>query len=423
MKLTVKKIERLLSAGVKKRHTDDDVRGLVLDIQSTTSAAWSLRWQRDHKSHQMGLGSARPGSSSYLSLAAAREKAKEHYSRLARGIDPLHLRHAERAARIAAEAKQVSFKTAAERYHEAHEKGWTRHYANEFLSSLERWAYQRIGSLDVAAITRDHVLHVLEQQTRKGGTFWHTHVVTADRVRNRIERTLDFASVRGWRCTDNCARWKNYLENVLPAPRKVASVKHLDAVPYDELPQLMAKLAADDGVTSKALRFTILTAVRINEALGARWDEIDLGNATWTVPAARMKARKPHVVPLSPQVVGLLRSLYTEPNNPHVFVGTRPGTATAANTVMLALRRAGRPETIHGFRSSFRDWVEERTSFPSIVAEMALAHSPGNAVVKAYRRTDLVLRRRRLMESWGAFCTTPTVATKVIPLPHKEASA
>jgi integrase len=264
------------------------------------------------------------------------------------------------------------------------------------------------------------VLKVLEQQTRDGGTFWHKRVVTADRVRNRIERTLDYATVREWRSGDNCARWRNYLENVLPAPRKVASVKHLDAVPYDEVPALMAKLAADEGVTSKALRFTILTAVRINEALGAKWDEIDFDSATWTIPATRMKARKVHVVPLCPTVIALLKGLYTEEGNPHVFVGTRPGTATAANTVMLALRRAGRSETVHGFRSSFRDFCEERTSFPTIVAEMALAHSPGTAAEKAYRRTDLVAKRGKLMEAWAAFCTTPPVEKqkggKVVPL-------
>src|SRR6516225_6966225 len=140
--LSVKKVEKLLRQGVPGRHTDGDVKGLMLCVESKTSAAWSLRWQRDHKTHQMGLGSARPGSSSYLSLAAAREVARQQYERLARGIDPLQLKHADRAAKIAAEAKQVSFRQAAERYHEAHEKSWTRHYANEFLSSLQRWAYQ-----------------------------------------------------------------------------------------------------------------------------------------------------------------------------------------------------------------------------------------------------------------------------------------
>jgi integrase len=421
MGLSVKRVEKLLRQGVPGRHTDGDVKGLMLCIESKSSAAWSLRWQRDHKTHQMGLGSARPGSSSYLSLAAAREKAREQYERLARGIDPLALKRTERAARIAAEAKQVTFKQAAVRYHEAHEKGWSAHHANEFLSSLERWAYPHIGSLDVAAVDKDAVLRVLEQQTREGGTFWVKRVVTADRVRNRIERVLDYATVRAWRSGDNCARWRSYLENVLPAPRKVASVKHLDAVPYGEVPQLMAKLAADESVTGKALCFVILTCVRVSEALNARWDpEIDLAAAEWTIPASRMKGRKEHVVPLSPQVVALLKGLYREEGNPHVFVGTRPGTATAANTVMLALRRAGRSETVHGFRSSFSDWAHERTSHSNHAIELSLAHSIGNSTEKAYRRGDMFTKRRKLMEAWAKYCCTPPVekqkSDKVVPL-------
>jgi integrase len=405
--LSVKKVEKLLRQGAPGRHTDGDVKGLMLCIENKSSAHWLLRWQRDGRVRHMGLGSARD-----LPLAAAREKAREQRERIARDVDPLQLKRAERAARIAAEAKLVTFRRAAERYHEAHEKGWTRHYANEFLSSLERWAYKHIGSLDVAAISKHDVLKVLEQPTRQGGTFWHTHVTTADRVRNRIERTLDYAQVREWRSGDNCARWRNYLENVLPAPRKVATITHLPSLPYAQVPQLMAKLAADEGVTAKALRFTILTAVRINEALGARWDEIDLALGEWRIPKERMKARKPHTVPLGPQAVSLLRSLYTEPGNPHVFVGTRPGTATAANTVLQALRRAGRKETIHGMRSAFSDWAHERTNFPGLIVELSLAHRVGNAVENAYRRTDLAVKRAKLMQAWGKYCCTPPVASE-----------
>jgi integrase len=418
MGLSVKRVEKLLRAGVPGRHTDGDVRGLMLCIESRSSAHWLLRWQRDGRVRHMGLGSARD-----LPLASAREKAREQRERIARDVDPLQLKRAERAARIAAEAKQVTFKQAAVRYHEAHEKSWSAHYANEFLSSLERWAYPHIGNLDVAAVDKDAVLRVLEQQTREGGTFWHQRVVTADRVRNRIERVLDFATVRGWRSGDNCARWRSYLENVLPAPRKVAPVTHLAALPYADVPALMARLAADETVDSKALRFTILTAARINETLGATWDEIgDLAAAEWIIPKERMKkGKREHRVPLSPQVVELLRGLYREEGNPFVFIGRTSGTATANGTVLETLRRAGCAATVHGFRSSFRDWCGDRTAFAREVAEAALAHIVGDKAEQAYRRGDAFAKRRKLMESWGKYCMTPPVeekskSDKVVPI-------
>jgi integrase len=374
----------------------------MLCIESRTSAHWLLRWQRDKRVHHMGLGSARD-----LPLAAAREKAREQRERIARDIDPLALKRAERAARIAAEAKQVTFKQAAERYHEAHEKSWSAHYANEFLSSLERWAYAHIGSLDVAAIDKDRVLHVLEQQTREGGSFWHQRVVTADRVRNRIERVIDFATVRGWRSGDNPARWRGYLQQALPAPRKVASITHLAALPYAQVPALMATLAADETVDSKALRFTVMTAARIGEALGATWDEIDIDAAEWVIPKERMKGRREHRVPLSPQVVELLKGLYREEGSPYLFVGTRSGTAAANGTVLETLRRAGCGATVHGFRSAFRDWCGDRTAFAREVAEAALAHIVGDKAEQAYRRGDALAKRRKLMEQWARFVTSP----------------
>ena len=420
MGLSVKRVEKLLRAGVPGRHTDGDVKGLMLCVESKTSAHWLLRWQRDGRVRHMGLGSARD-----LPLAAAREKAREQRERIARDIDPLALKRSERAARMAAEAKQVTFKQAAERYHEAHEKGWTSTtYADEFLASLERWAYRHIGSLDVAAIDKDAILRVLEQQTCDGGTFWHKRVVTADRVRNRIERVIDFAKVRGWRTPDNPARWRGYLEEALPAPRKVAPVKHLRALPYEDVPAVVAALTADETVNGKALRFIILTAARLGEALGARDDEIDLEAAEWVIPGLRMKGRREHRVPLSPQAVELLKGLYREENNPYLFVGRTPGTPTANNTVLQALRRTGCHATVHGFRSSFSTWASERTDFPGIIVELSLAHRVGSAVENAYRRGDVIVKRRKLMEAWGKYCCTPQKADeKTVVQMHAHGAA
>jgi len=417
MALAVKKVAKLLRAGVPGKHTDGDVKGLMLCVESKTSAYWLLRWQRDHKTRHMGLGSARPGSSRYLSLAAAREKAREQYERLARGVDPLELKRKEREAQRQAEAKRLTFKEAAERCHAALEPGWSSsHHSDEFVNSLQRYAYPHIGHLDVAAVGKDEVLRVLEQKLPSrikgadGGVLWTTKTITADRVRNRIERVLDWAEARGYRAagTPNPARWRGFLDVLLSKPRKIAPVRHMRSVPYAEIPGLMQVLAADQDVAAQVVRFIILTGCRLGEAIKATWGEVDLKAAEWTIPAARMKGRREHRVPLSPQAVELLRSLYTEPNNPHLFISTRTGgTHVVESTVTAALRRAGCGATLHGFRSSFRTFSEEKTSFPSIVAEMALAHAVGSSVERAYRRTDLAVKRRRLMEAWGKYCCTP----------------
>jgi integrase len=417
MALTVKRVEKLLRAGVRGKHTDGDVRGLMLCIESKSSAHWLLRWQRDGRVRHMGLGSARD-----LPLASAREKAREQRERIARDIDPLELRRKERETQRQAEARLLTFKQAAERCHAALEKGWSSaHHAEEFINSLQRYAYPHIGSLDVSAVGKDEVLRVLEQKlpSRMGkgesgpDTFWNERAVTADRVRARIERVLDWAEARGFRPTGtpNPARWRGFLDVLLQKPRKIAPVKNMAAVPYAEVPAVMAALAADQNVAAQCLRFIILCSCRLGEALRATWDEIDLDSAEWTIPAARMKGRREHRVPLSPQAMELLRSLYREDGNPYLFISTRtPGTHVVESTVGIALRDAGRKETIHGFRASFKTWAEERTNFPGIIVELSLAHRVGNAVENAYRRSDLAAKRAKLMQAWGKYCCTPPVA-------------
>ena len=385
--LTVKRIERLLR--VPGKYTDGDVKGLMLCVESKTSAYWLLRWQRNYKTRHMGLGSALEGSTKYLSLAAAREKAREQYERLARGIDPLELKRKDREAQRQAEARLLTFKEAAERCHAALEPGWSNsHHSDEFINSLQRYAYPIIGSLDVAAVDQDSVLRVLEQKLPSrikgtdGGVFWHVKTITADRTRNRIERVLDWAEARGYRAsgTPNPARWRGFLDQLLAAPRKVAPVQHMRSVPYAEVPAVMAALAADTSVAAQCLRFTIMTGCRLGEALKATWDEINLEAAEWVIPASRMKGRREHRVPLSPQVITLLHSLYREENNPHLFISTRtPGTHVVESTLTIALRNAGCEATIYGFRSSLKTWAEECTNFPGLVIELSLAHSPGHA--------------------------------------------
>jgi integrase len=406
MALTVKRIEKLMRAGVPGRHTDGDVKGLMLCIEGKSSAHWLLRYQRDKAIRHMGLGSARD-----LGLAAARERALRERERLAAGLDPLALRKAERDAAVASAAKRHTFREAAERFYEAKEKGWTNaRHRDEFLSSLRRWVYPVIGDADVASVGKDEVLRVLEQRVKGGGKFWDERAVTADRTRNRIERVLDYAEAREWRTegTPNPARWKGFLENLLAKPRDVAPVQNLRAVPYGEVPGLMTVLAADTTVGAQALRFIVMTACRIGEALGTAWDEIDLETAEWVIPKQRMKARRPHRVPLSPQVLALLRGLPREDGNKYVFISPRsPGTAVTETTVTRVLRDAGRSETVHGFRSAFKTWAGERTRHHSVEIEVSLAHSVGNAVEQAYTRGDLFEKRCKLMEHWAAYCMSP----------------
>jgi integrase len=433
MALTVKRVEKLISAGVPGKHTDGKggVKGLMLCIEGKTSAHWLLRWQRDGRVRHMGLGSADPNE---LPLAAARERAIHYRQQIARGMDPLELKRKDRERQQQAEAKRLTFKEASERCHEALAAGWsnTRH-ADEFLSSLRRWVYPHIGSLDIAAVGKDEVLRVLEQKLpskmgQGGGTFWTGRSQTADRTRSRIERVLDWAEARGFRPagTPNPARWKGFLDQLLAKPRRIAPVKNMSAVPYDQLPAVMKLLTAGETVGAQALRFIVLTASRMNEVLGARWDEIDLRAAQWTIPASRMKSRREHCVPLSPQAMELLRSLYREQDNPHLFVSPKtPGMSIAEATVTAALRNAGRKETVHGMRASFKTWSEERTNFPNIIAELSLAHSVGTAVEQAYRRTDLAIKRRKLMEAWAKYCCTPPQKADektVVPM-HTHGSA
>ena len=414
MGLTVKRVEKLTRAGVPTKVTDGEVRGLMLCIESKTSAHWLLRYQRDKVTRHMGLGSAGD-----LTLSAARELARRERERLASGIDPLELRKTERARAAEAALRKLTFRQAAERFHAAKEAEWSSpRYGDEFLSSMARWVYPIFGGMDVAIIGKDDVLRVLEQKhpKLKGGTFWIKRTVTADRVRNRVERILDWSEAHGFRPagTPNPARWRGFLDHLLPKPRKVSPPQNLRALPYTGVPAVVAALTTDETVAASAARFTIFTTCRIGEALGATWDEIDLQKAEWTLPPARMKARREHVVPLSSQAVELLEQLPREEGNKYLFISSKtPGKAVTEMTVTARLRNAGCDATLHGFRSSFSTWAHERSGFSSHAIEMSLAHSVGNAVEKAYRRTTILEQRRKLMQMWGRFVTSPPAAKKV----------
>jgi integrase len=275
---------------------------------------------------------------------------------------------------------------------------------------LATYAFPIFGDLPVQAIDLGFVMKVIEP-------IWATKTETASRLRGRVESILDWAATRGYRKGDNPARWRGHLENLLPKRTKVRRVEHHAALPYAQVGTFIQALREQQGVAALALEFCILTATRTSETIGARWEEIDLDGAVWTVPAGRIKAGKEHKVPLSTPAAAILYKLAAAPAADFVFPGGKAGRPLSNMALLALLRRMGRPDlTVHGFRSAFRDWAAELTNFPREVCEMALAHAIGDKVEAAYRRGDLFAKRRQLMEGWARYCLTPSSQREVIPL-------
>ncbi|GAA4777200.1 tyrosine-type recombinase/integrase [Novosphingobium ginsenosidimutans] len=390
------------------RHADGG--GLYLRVQQGGARSWLFRSLVGGKARDVGLGPA--AGPNALSLAAAREMARELAAQASKG-EPIEgkrskARKAAAAIEAAGKAKRT-FREVAAAYIDLQENGWKndKHRA-QWRATLEAYVYPHFGDLPVSEIETTHVLKVLQP-------IWTVKPETASRVRGRIENILDAARVQGLRSGENPARWRGHLKSLFPEPakakaernRKLDRTGHHAAMPYAELPTFMADLAGREALAARALEFTILTAARSGEVLGATWGEIDLEAAIWTVPAARMKANKEHRVPLSPRAVAILKAV--QPLNTKgiasapVFPGTKGGGLSSMAMGML-MRRLDRKETVHGFRSAFRDWSAETTGFAHEVCEMALAHVIGNKAEAAYRRGDLFDKRRKLMEAWASYC-------------------
>jgi len=385
-----------------------DGGGLYLKITDTGSKSWVFRFKRGKREngsarvYNMGLGAygeRKPG----VTLAAARDKAAEARAMLAKGINPLEEKAeagvTKKYARAVVPDHLVTFNEAAERFIASREGGWKNEkHRQQWRNTLVEYAGPVIGKLDVAKVGTDDVLRILEP-------IWQTKAETASRVLGRIENVLDWAKVRGLRDGENPARWRGHLAHLLPTRNKARTVRHHPAMSWQDLPEFMGELRGNSSISATALRFTILTAVRTSEALEAKWPEIDLGNvAVRTVPKERMKASREHRVPLPPEAVAILEALPRLNGSDYLFPGARPG-RPLSNMAMLELIRGMRPGlTVHGFRSTFRDWIAETTSFPRELAEAALAHIIGNTVERAYQRGDMFEKRRRLMEAWAEFC-------------------
>jgi len=368
-----------------------DGGGLYLRVSASGSKSWVFRYERDARRRELGLGATHA-----VTLAAARERAAECRALLAEGKDPFHERRAARAA----ERGVVTFGEAADRYIAAYAPGWRNaKHAAQWTSTLATYAAPVLGTLPVAAVDTGAVMRVLEP-------LWQEKTETASRLRGRIESVLDYATARGWRTGENPARWRGHMQKLLPARAKVQRVEHHPALPYADMPAFMAGLRKQEGTAALALRFCILTAARTGEVTGARWPEIV--DNLWIIPASRIKAGREHRVPLSPAAMAILTEMQplAAGGDAHVFPGGKPKAGLSNAAMSAVLDRMGRDGiTVHGFRSTFRDWAAECTSFPNEVVEMALAHVVKDRTEAAYRRGDLLEKRAKLMQAWAAYCT------------------
>jgi integrase len=340
----------------------------------------------------MGLGPTHT-----VTLKKARQKATELRNLLYEGKDPLQNKRSIRAAQALEAAKAVSFDQCAKDYIKAHRTGWKNaKHISQWENTIKEYCAPVFGKVAVQDIDTSLVLKALEP-------VWKDRTETASRLRGRIEAVLDFAKVKGFRSGENPARWRGHLDHLLSARNKVQKVEHHAAMPYADLPDFMANLRRRDGVATLALEFLILTAARSGEVRGAQWSEIDLAAKVWIIPEGRMKGGREHRIALSDRAVAILERLKAIRRSEHVFPGD---VAAIISEISLrdVMRRMDRAETVHGFRSTFRTWASECTSFPREVAEAALSHVTGSKVELAYQRSDLLGQRVPLMAAWAAFC-------------------
>lgn len=418
--LSALEVKRLTHPGTGQNVTFavGGVSGLLLQITPKGGRTWILRASVGDKRREIGLGGFPD-----VTLSQARERAREAKDKIRAGIDPVEQRKALRAALVASQRRGLTFSDATDRYLAAKLDAFKNaKHRQQWQNTLTTYAMPELGQMMVDDITVQDVLRVLEP-------IWQTKTETASRLRGRIEAVLSWATVAGHRTGDNPARWAGNLKELLPAAAKVAKQENQPAVQIDDAPRWFAALRHRDGNGARALEFAALTACRSQEVRGARWEEIDLKAALWIIPAARMKMDREHRVPLTPEAVALLEALPRHADNPLVFPAPRGGELSdmTLSATMKRLHQADvdaggagfvdrvskRPAVPHGLRSTFRDWVAERTDFPGDMAEVALAHKVGNAVEASYRRGDMVEKRRAMMATWNLYLAQATSENEV----------
>ena len=388
-------LNRLSASLPRKPGFHADGGGLYLQVGSKDVRSWIFRYKRGGRSRDMGLGSLNA-----VGLAMARDLAGQCRTQLAQGIDPIDARNAARQDAAAEAAKIITFRSAATSYMEAMSPEWKNpKHRMQWPASLETYAYPVIGGIAVDAVDTGMVLKILQP-------IWTTKTETASRVRGRIEAVLDWAKSSELRAGENPARWRGHMANLLARKTKVSKVRHHPALHYNKIGAFMKLLREQGAVSAMALEFAILTGARTSEVIGATLDEIDFDAGIWTVPADRIKAGKEHRVPLTPQALAVIkRAAPFRQDNPHIFPGQVKGRGLSSMALLTLLKRMARGDlTVHGFRSTFRDWASELTNFPREVAEMALAHAVSDAVEAAYRRGDLFRKRQQMMQAWADYC-------------------
>jgi integrase len=406
-------VSRLKDVGF---HTVGGVSGLGLQVVESGARSWVLRTMVGGQRRKMGLGGFPD-----VTLAVAKEKARQAKLKVNDGEDPINERRDKRRALKVSRAQDVTFKTCAENYITSHTPEWTnKKHAGQWSTTLEKYAYPVIGDLWVRDVTISHILQILNP-------IWLTKTTTAVNVRGRIESVLSAAKTLGYRSGENPAAWKDNLDNQLASPNKIKKVRHHPAIPVDEVGQFMKDLRSRDGTSSDALEFLVLTSVRSHNVRHARWSEIDLDTKTWAIPGEdadehgngqRMKSGVAHRVPLSKQALAVLEGLDHMAGTDLLFPSPRGGSQLsdmAMNKVMRDMKASGVP---HGFRSTFKDWALERTNFQHEISEKALAHTVGDAVERAYLRSDAFAKRRRMMQQWADFCEKDqkSIKDKVVPI-------
>lgn len=385
-------------------HAVGGCAGLLIRVKPSGARNWVLRVTIGGKRCDRGIGGFPT-----VSLAKAREKAREAREQIEKGTDPAETRRKARERLRAERASLITFTAAMRRCFAAKEREFSNaKHRQQWINSLENYAAPVLGPMAVSDIETAHVMRVLEP-------LWAGKVETGTRVRQRIEQVLTWCTVQGFRRGDNPARWRGHLDQLLAKPDKIAKTSHFEALPIDEMPAFMAALRERDSLQARALELLALTATRSNEVRGAKWSEFDLQARTWTISADRMKARREHRVPLCDDAVDLLKKLPKLDPDGYLFPG-KEGRPIIDSTILDVIRNMGYSATAHGLRSSFRTWAAERTAYPREVAEMALAHTVGDAVERAYSRGDLLEKRARLMADWAEFLRLPAATGDVVPL-------
>lgn len=409
-----RQINKLSDRGVRAQHKSGryaDGNGLYLQVSKSGSKSWIFRYMIDAKPREMGLGSVLT-----VALSEARIKALQYRKNLHEGIDPIRLKNERLALAKKANIQIYTFKKCTEEYLRAHSASWksTRH-AEIWHSSVRRFAYPVLGSLSVNVIERGHIMRVLDP-------IWRTKTETAKKLRGRLEAILDWASVQDYRSSENPARWKGHLDKLLPKPSELHKVNHFAALPYEQIYDFMNELDDRDATSAQALRLLILTATRSGEVRGAKWSEINLDKAVWLIPAERMKAKVEHIIPLCDKSLSIIQSLPRMVDNDLLFFNPKSGKPLSDVVFKKLMERMGRTGfTTHGFRSTFRDWAAERTSFPREVIESALAHQLKDKAEAAYFRSNLLDKRRELMNVWMKYINTPKITdSKIINFQQKN---